>query len=239
MFKPKKINNKTVYYSTLLDCEHFFTTRELVVKDNIIEIAKYLKIEKQNLIKPIQTHSANIEPVNENKKEYPDCDGLILNKKNYAIYLNFADCTPVILHDKKNNISAIAHAGWRGTAQKISAKTVLKMQKLFNSNPKDIIALIGPCISFKYFETYPEALEQLKKSINFPEKININEQEKFFKGNFANLKEINKQQLIKTGILEKNIDICPFCTIDDNDKFFSYRKENKTPLRHSAVVKIN
>ena len=47
-----------------------------------------------------------------------------------AIFLNFADCTPVILYDKKQNIGAIAHAGWRGTAQKLHRKQLKNGDKL-------------------------------------------------------------------------------------------------------------
>ena len=224
MYKVKKINNKDVYYSTLLEkypVEHFFTTRNLIVKENLNLISNYLGISEENLIHPHQIHSTNVEFVSD-KKEYPDCDGLILDKPNYAIYLNFADCTPLILYDKKQNIIAVSHAGWRGTAQKIGPKTVFKMK----SNPKDIIALIGPCICFKCFETSPEAIEQLSSTVKNTSGL--------FSGRYADLKKINKRQLEEIGV--EFFDIIPFCSVCDNDKFFSYRKENKTKNRHSAVV---
>ncbi|MBQ8476536.1 peptidoglycan editing factor PgeF [bacterium] len=223
MYKIKKIENHTVYYSTKIEIEHFFTTRDMIVKNNLDLIVDYLKIPKENIIHPHQVHSSNIEYVTD-KKEYQNCDALILDKKNYAIYLNFADCTPVILYDRKRKVAAVAHAGWRGTAAKIAAKTVIKMQ----SNPEDITALIGPCIGFECFETYPEALLELKNSVN--------NQEGLFRGNFADLKGINKRQLEEIGVLD--FDIMPYCTVCDNDKFFSYRKENKTKNRHSALVKL-
>ena len=223
MYKIKKINNKTVYYSDILLVEHFFTTRELEVKENIDEISSYLLIEKENLIKPQQVHGDNVEIVDE-RAEYPNCDALILKEKNKAIYLNFADCTPIMLYDKKQNIASVAHAGWRGTALKIAVKTVKKM----NANPKDVIALIGPCISFEYFETSNNAIEDLSKTIN--DKTGL------FKNNYADLKGINRRQLEEIGV--EIFDICPFCTIDDNDQFFSYRKENKTLKRHSALIRL-
>lgn len=223
MYKVKKIKDYKVYYSDLVPVEHFFTTRDFIVKENLDILANYLQIPPENIIHPHQVHSDNIEFVGD-KKDYPDCDALILNKRNYAIYLNFADCTPVILYDKKQNIIAIAHCGWRGTAQKLAPKTVIKM----NSNPSDIIALIGPCICFDCFETYDEALNQLKNSV-------IN-QEGLFKINYADLKRINQRQLEEIGV--KTFDVIPYCTVCDNDKFFSYRKENKTKLRHSAIVKL-
>ncbi|MBQ4647090.1 MAG: peptidoglycan editing factor PgeF [Candidatus Gastranaerophilales bacterium] len=223
MFKIKKIENKTVYYSDILPVEHFFTTRELEIKENIELISNYLSIDSSNLIKPQQVHGENIEIV-DNRKEYPSCDALILKEKNKAIYLNFADCTPIILYDEKQKIGAISHAGWRGTALGIAPKTVIKMK----SNPKDIIALIGPCISFKNFETSNEAIKKLKTTIK--------NQKDLFNFNYADLKGINKRQLEEIGV--ERFDVCPFCTIDDNDKFFSYRNENKTLKRHSALIKL-
>ena len=55
---------------------------------------------------------------------------------------------------------------------------------------------------------------------------------------FIDLKGINKQQLIESGVKPTNIDICPYCTVCDNNLFFSYRKENATTNRHSAVIKL-
>ena len=229
MFKVKKVLNKPVYYSDLLEnIPHFFTSRELIVKDNISSLAKYFNIKPENLKHPNQVHSANIDVAKEEINTYPNTDSLILKDKNLAIYLNFADCTPVILYDKEKNIGAIAHAGWRGTAQKIAPKTVLKMKELYSCIPKDIVAIIGPCISFENFETSDEAIYLLKKTIN--------DSTGLFKDNFADLKGINKRQLCEIGV--EKIDVCPYCTVFDNDKFFSYRKENKTSLRHSAILKL-
>lgn len=227
----KQISCKKVYYSSLLEglVEHFFTSRDLVVKENIDLICKYLKIDKKNLIHPIQTHSSNVEIVQYGKSDYPDCDSLILDKKDIAIYLNFADCIPVILYDAENNVAAVVHCGWRGTASKLAVKTILKMQQLYNTKPNDIIAVIGPGISFKHFETSKEIICLLKETIENPDGL--------FDENHADLKGINKRQLNEIGV--EKIDIFPYCTVDDNDKFFSYRKENKTTLRHSAVVKLN
>ena len=63
MFKIKKIENKTVYYSDIMPTEHFFTTREIEVGENIDLIKNYLNVE--NLIKPKQVHEDSIEIVDE------------------------------------------------------------------------------------------------------------------------------------------------------------------------------
>ena len=59
------------------------------------------------------------------------------------------------------------------------------------------------------------------------------------KEQFENVKnelEENRKQLEEIGV--NKIDVCPYCTVCNNDLFFSYRKENATPYRHSAVIKL-
>ena len=56
---------------------------------------------------------------------------------------------------------------------------------------------------------------------------------------YVDLKGINKRQLIGAGMKSENIDVCNFCTVCNNSLFFSYRKENATTNRHSAVVKLS
>lgn len=261
-------NNKHILKSDLIkDAEAFFTTRDICIcdktegtpssilpnpgkediKNNKKIIAEYLKISENNLISPTQTHSANIDVAIETRHDYPDCDALILTEKNLGIFLNFADCTPIILYDRKLNIGAVAHAGWRGTAQKIAPLTVEKLASDYGSKPSDIVALIGPAIGFCCYNVGEEVYQKLSETVeNFeglstiitpsqplphPRKGYI-EREQIF----VDLKNINKRQLEEVGV--KEIDVCPYCTVCDNDKFFSYRNENATTKRHSAVLKL-
>ena len=209
MFYFDYINGKKILKSDFINgsAEAFFTTRETVIKtkepgmNGLVEenknlICDFLKIKRENLVSPCQTHTSHIEITQAGKSEYPDTDGLILNNIEQAVFLNFADCTPVILYDRKQNLGAVIHAGWRGTAERISEKAVRKLREDFNTKPENITALIGPAIS-----------------------------------------NINARQLNEAGVTE--IDVCPYCTSCDNDLFFSYRKENATTNRHSAVLKLN
>lgn len=241
MFYFDEINGKKILRSDLIKTEHFFTTRESfiktkdpdltdITKTNIEDIKNYLGVKK--LISPKQTHTSNIEIVQLSKEEYPDTDGLILTEKDIAIFLNFADCTPVIIYDNKQNIGAVSHAGWRGTAGNIASKTVEKMVKEFSSNPENMTAAIGPAISMCCYNVGEEVFEQLKSTVkNFDNLYEIRN------GTiFVDLKGINKRQLEECGV--KEIDVCPYCTVCDNDMFFSYRRENATTNRHSAVLKL-
>lgn len=246
MFYFEKINGKKILKSSVLDgLNHFFTTRESVIKtkepdfekvveENKKDICEFLRISKENLIHPSQTHTSHIEVAKIGKILYPDTDGLILTNNDQAIYLNFADCTPVIIFDAIKNIGAVSHAGWRGTAENIASKTVEKMKEEFGSNPQDLKCAIGPAISFCCYNVGEEVLEKVKMTVkNFDRLSEIRE------GNiYIDLKGINKQQLIEVGVKPENIDVCPYCTVCNNDLFFSYRNENATTNRHSAVIKL-
>ncbi len=251
MFYFDNIYGKRILKSGLIQgVQAFFTTRDICICDKSLPpdgnasipeiikeitdnkklICKYLKIEENRLVSPIQTHSDNIEVAEIGKSEYPNTDALILTEQNLGIFLNFADCTPVILYDEKQNIGAIAHAGWRGTVQKIAVKTVQKMCNEYNSTPENILAVIGPAIGFCCYNVGEEVLTQLSQTVSDFEGLSMQENDQIF----VDLKNINKQQLLEIGV--KKIDVCPYCSVCANDYFFSYRKENGTTKRHSAVL---
>ena len=251
MFYFEKINGKKILKSDYIqNAQAFFTTRDICICDKGVNITpspsmreeviitnkklitSFLNITSENLISPTQTHSTNIEIAKVSQKDYPDTDGLILTEKNSAIFLNFADCTPLIFYDEKQNIGAISHAGWRGTVGKIGMKTVEKMIENLGTNPKDITVLIGPAIGFCCYDVGDEVFKKLSETVkDFSGLYEIREGKIF-----VDLKNINKRQLEEIGI--NKIDVCPYCTVHNNDLFYSYRNENKTTLRHSAVLKL-
>lgn len=213
MFYFDNVYGKKVLRSDFLsDINAFFTTREGF---------DFKKLNSRRVLSPTQTHSDNVALV-DSRTEYPNTDGLILTNSEDTIFLRFADCTPLIFYDKKQKIAAVSHAGWRGTAQRIGVKTIQKMQ----SNPSDIIAVIGPAISICCYEVSEEVKDTLLATVKQTDEL--------YENRNVDLKKINAQQLREIGV--KEIDICPYCTSCDNDLFYSYRKENGTKERHMAVV---
>ena len=256
VFYFDEIDGKKILKSDLIKkANAFFTTREICIcdkgTDDNSEVKKNIKIVENylgnRLISPDQTHSANVDTVTENRFNYQNTDGLILTKKNLAVFLNFADCTPLIFYDEKQNIGAVSHAGWKGTAQKIAQITAQKLIQEYNSNPKDICVLIGPAICGKCYEVGIEVYNKFSPSPLPPQPNGIQSHTtrsslirtgipKGAREYKIDLKEINRKQLAELGI--KKIDICPYCTCCNNEFFYSYRKENGTTLRHSAVLKL-
>lgn len=245
MFKLEKFMGRRVLTSSLLknkDVTAFFTTRDLPLKagekDDLIEevennkklLCKELKISLENLVIPVQTHSDNIGIIEQDLQVFENTDTLITNQGEIAIALNFADCVPLMFYDPIKKVIACAHAGWRGTVAKIGPKTVKKMAVEFSCNPEDIITLIGPAIGKCCFEVKEDVMEKLIKSGN-------NKCSNAFSKNHADLKLINKIQLLACGV--KKIDVCEYCTSCQNELFFSYRKEHGNTARHTAVIMKN
>ncbi len=194
-----------------------------IFKNNRVLLAEKLMIKPEQLVFPRQTHTncvVDISNIPEN--EIRETDALITNKKGICLCVQTADCVPILLFDPVSNVIAAVHAGWRGTVKKIAEISVLKMVRQYNSNPKNILAAIGPSISPEIYEVGNEVVEEVKESIpNADLLLNKNNL-----GNFhLNLWEANRQILLENGLVEKNIEILGECSFTQTSKYFSARKE--------------
>lgn len=157
-----------------------------------------------------------------------DCDAVITNKPNVFACVSIADCTPVLIYDIRNKSVAAIHAGWRGTAANIVTETLEAMQTNYGTQGEDCLAFIGACIGEQNFEVGEEVAIQFKDDVKRFDAM----KQKYF----IDLKKENKNQLLRFGLKESNIEISDYCTIADNDKFFSYRKEEGVTGRMLAVI---
>ena len=210
------LGKKVLKSDYITEINAFFTTREGF---------DFTNLKSVRVLTPEQTHTNNVQ-ITDSRDKYSECDGLITASTKEAVYLRFADCTPLIFYDSKNKVAAVSHAGWRGTYQKIGVKTVEKMKLNFGCNPENITVLIGPAISLCCYEVGEDVKEKLLSTVT--------DSKGLFDGMNVDLKGINALQLKEIGV--EKIDICPYCTSCNNDLFFSYRKENGTKERHYAVV---
>lgn len=108
--------------------------------------AEEFNIPKEKFVILEQKHTDNVQNVDNGGEILHNCDGSITDKENIALTCITADCIPIIMYDKNKKVIANVHSGWKGTVQKISAKTIDKMMDIYGSNPKDIICCMGPSI---------------------------------------------------------------------------------------------
>ncbi len=183
-----------------------------------------------------QTHSDNIHIVHEAKEQgwssledaIEGCDALISNQKEVMLTILTADCVPILLFDPKEEVVAAVHAGWRGTKEEILFKTVQKMKKSFNSNPKDILAGIAPSIGICCYEVDWNVAQHFQHIEAAYEAKNS----KYM----LNLPHINRTQLLKAGVKDENIEMSNLCTACNVNDYFSYRKENGCSGRFISMI---
>jgi YfiH family protein len=153
-----------------------------------------------------------------------------------ALVTQYADCTPLLFCDPVKGVIATSHAGWRGTASLIGKVTVEKMTNEFGSDPKDIIAGIGPCIGQCCYEVDDPVYSEFSK-------IDFLEQDKIFtpKGNgkyMLDLVEANRQILVNSGILPQNIDASDICTCCNCEDLHSHRATGGKRGNLAAIIEL-
>ncbi|MFL5764412.1 MAG: peptidoglycan editing factor PgeF [Bacteroidia bacterium] len=155
-------------------------------------------------------------------------DAQITDRPGIFLAVSIADCTPVLVHDERNNAVAAIHAGWRGTVGQIVSNALQLMKQHYGTEGKDCKAFIGACISYENFEVGEEVAEHFD---NTHKRFDLKK-----KKWFVDLKKANRHQLLEFGLLPQNIEITDYCTIKNNDTFFSHRKEKGVTGRMMAVI---
>lgn len=174
-----------------------------------------------------QIHGFEIVVVNDDY-ESTECDGLITDKKDVALFVRAADCIPVLFFDFIKEVIAVAHAGREGGFQNIAGKMIQKFQDEYNSKPEDITIELGPSAGVCCYEVGNE----INKHLDF---VCNNYGEKYISDLNIDLPEIIKFQLLNSGVNEKNISVSQVCTLCSGKDYFSYRK-NQTSDRFAGVI---
>ena len=183
-------------------------------------------------------------------------DASVTNRPGLLLAVQTADCVPILLVDSKNHAVAAVHAGWRGTLQRIVAKTIGKMQMQFGTKPPDLLAAIGPSIGGCCYEVGTEVASEFRSQFPnasdwFDELRTGDEPNPLQWLNMAppghqpppknvllDLRKANRAQLLEAGLLARNIFVSELCTACRRDLFFSYRKEAGTTGRLMSVIGI-
>ena len=157
---------------------------------------------------------------------------MITHETNVYLFQIYADCTPILFADPGNQAIGIAHAGWRGTASTITKATVRHMQECFNSNPADIIALVGPAIGGCCYEVSDEVSNAIVESTGSHSIVTMGRQGR----RHVDLAEANRLQLLTAGVASHNVFMSNICTSCHVHSYFSHRAEAGQAGRFAAVI---
>jgi YfiH family protein len=184
--------------------------------------------------------------------QFPPADGLISDRQHQSLWVASADCTPVLIGDLARGKVASVHAGWRGTAQTIVPETVSRFLRL-GSRLQDLRVAMGPAIDGEVYqvaesvaaevgasllknrensslETILSALDQMNPTPLYPDpepaRIRLD------------VRGVNSLQLRQMGMSGEQIAIAPYCTYQQPEYFFSYRRTQEKRVQWSGIVSL-
>ncbi len=149
-------------------CRHAFTQRipGIDVSNDKPEVLKRLDSAHRAIRKAIgvgdwplitaqQVHGNKIAVVDtpfKTDKEFPACDGIITNQRGVALGVYVADCCAVYIVDPKTPAIGLVHSGRKGTEFGVVTNALNQMIERFESDPKDMIVQLSPCIRPPHYE---------------------------------------------------------------------------------------
>ena len=240
-------------YSLNLGFKEKYDDNKNVVKNYKI-IADALGFSVNNIIYAHQKHTDNILICDEkflrdnknNMLPLPDeyiYDAMLTDIPGVLLTARTADCVPVLFRDEEHNAVGAAHCGWRGTLNKLQAKTALKMREIYKTDLSKLKIAIGPCISECCYEVSEDFYknfagihgERVKKYFRRDDRPRLSAEQKYM----CDLKSINKMLLLDLPeIGENNIEISQNCTYCEEDLFFSHRRQGEYRGSHAAFIGI-
>ena len=217
-FNKEGGKSKGIYQS--LNCGLGSNDKKKHIKQNLEIVKNKISKKSKKIFLLHQTHSNKFIFVNKyfriNEKRLK-ADAVITDQKKLPIGILTADCAPILIYDNISKIAAAIHAGWKGAYKDIISK-VIKFLLKKGCKPKNMHAVIGPCITKKNYNVRENFLRKFLKKT----KKNII----FFKTRkktiYFDLPKYIKSQLKSNKI--SNIEHINIDTFEAKNKFFSARR---------------
>lgn len=201
------------------------------VDENYRRIADVLGCQMEDIVCSDQTHTTNLMVAGRQDggkgvtrlRDYHDVDGLLTDEPGIVLATFYADCVPLYFVDTKHRAIALAHSGWRGTVGRMGRCVVEKMKEVYDTDPVDVVAAVGPSICQACYEVSEDVAEAFSKEFRKPGQ----EQEILLSkggGKYQlDLWRANEIVLTEAGILPSSIQVTDLCTCHNSDYLFSHR----------------
>jgi len=172
-----------------------------------------------------QVHGVDVAVLDDVPEVVPEADALVTAAPGLALVVLVADCTPILMWDRRAGVIAAVHAGRRGLAGGVVPAALAAMTDL-GARPDRIYAAVGPSICPEHYEV-PEAMRA--------------EVEAAAPGSAATTSSGSPALDIRTGLLAqlhaagvRQGMVMPQCTAESRD-YYSYRRDGTTG-RFAGVV---
>lgn len=215
--------------------------------------------KRLSLVSLRQVHSSHIYLVGRAPSKPLVGDGMVTDRPGLVLAVQAADCLPILIADPVHKAVGAFHAGWRGTLARIVEKGVGSMRLHFGSDPRRLLAAIGPGIGRCCYSVGSEVQEVFKSQFDYADELF----HKVFMSDpvrerypllfmtarapghsdlgpelHLDLAEANRRQLVRAGLKEENIAVTSLCTACNSGLLFSHRAERGKTGRMMGVIGI-
>lgn len=208
---------------------------EAAVEENIRRAYTAIQADPAQGVRPWMVHGSRTRAVDwrDAGRRMPPCDGLVSASRGLPLAMTFGDCQPILIYDPVRHALALGHAGWRGTLAGISLSLVAALQANFGSEPRTLLAALGPAIGGCCYEVGDEVVERAATWPGSASWFHTNGGRLHF-----DLTAANTDLLMRAGLRAGNIEQAALCTSCRTDEFFSYRREKPATGRFAVLAML-
>lgn len=127
-------------------------------------------------------------------------DAVATASREVVPVVTVADCVPILLFDPATGARAAVHSGWKGTG--IAAACVDFMRSRFGTDPRDVLAAVGPHIGACCYSVDSERRELFAREFGASS----------VRGSCLSLTGANLAVLARAGVPEGNVVVARECT---------------------------
>jgi YfiH family protein len=220
-----------------LNCSYGVGDSPENVASNLERVCTNLDLDPRRLVTVSQVHGATVVEYGEgddvDEFHRVEADAVVSRSPRHGLAIRTADCLPILIACRTTGHAAAVHAGWRGVVAEVVARTVERLVEL-GSNPKALIAAIGPHIGVDAFEVSEDVAQVLQATA--PECPAVARKGGDAKPHVA-LGRLAEAQLLRAGVAPEAIETVHGCTYSNERSFFSFRRDGKFSGRHVSVIR--
>lgn len=155
-------------------------------------------------------------------------DALVTSARGVLLCIRVADCLPVLLADSAAGVVGVAHAGRRGLVAGVLANTVAAMESL-GASPAGLRVSVGPGICGGCYEV-PEELAAEVEAVIPGTRTQTRQATPSLDLRRAALTQLTDRPLTE-------IFVSAECTVEQPDRWYSYRRDSRTGRFCGYVVR--
>jgi YfiH family protein len=228
--------------------QHLFTTKQLQLRPFDGRSAAWAAAvnavggRMDDLLRIRQVHGRTVRVVQRGERPAPgpppDADAIVSNTPGQVLAVQVADCVPLLLVDPRTGAVAAVHAGWRGSAARITPAVIDTLAQEYGARPADLVVAIGPSIGACCYEVGPDLIDVFRAAGAASEQL-----ARWFTRTEAgslrlDLWAVNRDQLVESAVLPARIHLARLCTQTHATVFDSYRAEGANAGRMAALIRV-